>query len=457
MNLLKNKKRCRFFSLAFFSLYVLVFFLLPSHSLRADEKKPPVIDKDYLEYSATSAYLKAETAFLEEDTQSALEYLRTAQIFSGNSFHLLERKADFYKKEGLLTEALHHYRKSIEKYGEQPRIQKKIMEAYVLNELNDLALKENEKLLQKEPDSFLLWFQKSLILMGEKKWDKSLKVFQHLLSQELSLEKASQVLAFQSYVFTQLDKKLSALKSYQSLLALDFPEEVIALRIADLYRKMGKEGWAMDYVSQFQTKKVITKYNSYFLFDVAFSAGDWVQAFQQTENLEALGNLKKHHRFYKALYLSESQKYDRAIPYLKDLLSEDPKKGQYQYMLAANYAKSHQMEQALITYKKISETSPFFLVSRLDLAQLLEQQGEHEKSLSLLKSLAFGKTVRPLVVSEYAKSLWKLGERKQALFVLTTALEKFPFHLELLSLKASYSKKLGSTDSKKMDLAESLL
>lgn len=413
-----------------------------SFSSQSFKLKQPVIDNNYLDYQAVLAYLKAETAFLEKDAGLALEHLKTAQVFSRDSSHLIERRADFYKQEGLCTEAVNVYKKWINKYGAQTRIQKKIMECYVLNGLNDLALKTNESLLKKEPESFWLWFQKSILLIGEKKWSEGLKVFQYLLSQELTLEEKAQTLAFQSYAFSQLEKKEDALKSYHRLLGLGFPNEPAVLRIGDLYRKIGKEAWAISYVSQFQIKRAVTKHNASFLFDIAFSSGDWEQAFKQTENLEALGSLKKPHRFYRAFYLGELEKHEQAIPYLRDLVFEDPKNGQYQYMLAFSYVKKDQIKKAFSAYKKVSPTSPYFLISRLDLAKLLEKQGENEKSLSLLKSLAFGETMRPFAVSEYAKSLWKLGERKKALVVLTSALKQAPSNADLLNLKASYSEKL---------------
>ena len=420
---------------------------LKSFSVNQEIKKSPVIDNNYLDYSTDLAYLKAETAFLEKKTDLALDQINKAQIFSRKPAHLIERTGDFYKKEGLLTESIHYYKKWIQRYGEEPRIRKKIMECYVLNGLNDLALKENERLLKKEPDSFLLGFQKSILFMGEKKWEESLKLFEQLLAQKRSLEEASQILAFQSYALNELGRKKLALKSFHRLLELDFPSEPVALRIGDLYRKTGKEDWSIAYVSQFQIKSGITKYNSSFLFDVAFSSGDWGQAFQQTENLEALGSLNQPHRFYRAFYLSELKKYDLSIPYLKDLLTEEPNNGQYQRLLAVSYEKTNQPERALAVYKKVSSSSPYFLISALEQARLLEKQGELEESLSLLKSLVDRETMSPLAVSEYAKSLWRLGERKQALFVLTSALEQAPSNSELLNLKSAYSEKLSFVES----------
>lgn len=407
------------------------------------DKKSPIIDKNYLAYQSSLAYLKAEASFLEGKTDMALQYLKTAQVFSTESSHLLERKADFYKKEGLCAEAIQNYKR----IGQKPRVQKKIIECYAFNDLNALAIELSENLLQESPQDFLLWFQKSLLLIGQHQWEKALETYKHLLSLDLSLGEKAQTLAFQSYAFLLSSQPEEALKSFQQILALDFPPEPIVLRIAELYNKSGKTDWAMSYLSEFQTKKAITKYNSDFLFDLFFAEGKFEEAFQQTKHLEDLGKLKKQHRFYRAFYLGELQQHDRAIPYLKDLLMEDSKNGQYQYMLAFSYAQKGEIKEALLNYEKVSPQSSYFLLARLELAKLLQKEGEFNKSLSVLKKLAFGERIRPFAVSEYAKSLWHLGERKQALFILTSALKQAPADTELLNLKANYSEKLKLVES----------
>ena len=418
-------------------------------------KEPVVIDNDYLDYASDLAYLKAESSFLENDLAGALEYMETAQIFSrDDGAYLLERKADFYKKEGFLTEAIQIYQRSLKKDGTQTRVQKKIMECYVLNDLNELALQENKKLLAQEPDSFLLRFQQVVLLMAEQKWQKSLTLLNQLLSQDLSLEDKTSTLAFQSYALSTLGKEKEALKSYKSLMSLDLPEEAVILRVGDLYRRIGKEKWAINYVRQFQDQGMVTKYNASFLFDVAFAVGDWEQAFQQTEYLEALGNLQNPHRFYRAFYLVEKKNHVASIPYLRDLLIEDPDNGQYQYLLGVSYSKMNELEQAFKNYQKVSDSSPYFLLSQLDLARLLEKQGEQEKSLALLKKLSFGVKMSPFAVSEYAKKLWQIGNKKQALNVLNVALKEDPSNSELLSLKDSYSKEVSFVELEKVSFLE---
>ena len=417
----------------------------------ADSKtQPVVIDNAYLDYSSDLAYLKAESSFLEQDLAGALDYMDTAQLFSRDGAYLLERKADIYKKEALLTEAIQLYQRSLKKSGTKTRVQKKIMECYVLNGLNELALQENKKLLEKEPDSFLLRFQQVVLLMSEQKWQKSLVLLNQLLSQELSLDEKAPTLAFQSYALSTLGKEKEALKSYKSLMSMDLPEEATVLRVGDLYKRIGKETWAINYVRQFQEQGMVTKHNASFLFALAFAVGDWEQAFQQTEHLEALGNLKKDHRFYRAFYLLERKNHVASIPYLKDLLIEEPDNGQYQYLLAISYSKMNELEQAFKSYQKVPASSPYFLLSQLDLARLLEKQGEQEKSLALLKKLSFGAKMSPFAVSEYAKKLWKIGNKQQALDVLNVALKEDPLNSELLSLKDSYSKKESHVEFEKV-------
>ena len=220
-----------------------------------------MIDKSYLEYQASLAYLKAEVAFLENQTETALEYLKTARVFSSTpSLHLRERQADFYKKEGLLTEAVYHYKKlAQERHKDNKRLQTKLMECYVLNGLYPMALEENKKLLEKEPDSSLFWLQKAVLLMSQKKWGESLKIFQHILSHNQTLKETAQAVLFQSYVLTKLNRGEEALESFNRLLELEGTDEQTSLSAAGLYKKIGKKRWAVAYLKKFQKERGFTK------------------------------------------------------------------------------------------------------------------------------------------------------------------------------------------------------
>ena len=413
----------------------------------------PLIDKSYLEYQASLAYLKAETAFLEHQTETALEYLKTAQIFSSTpSLHLRERQADFYKKEGLLTEAVYHYKKLEQEHKDKRRFQTKLIECYVLNGLYSMALEENKKLLEKEPDSSPLWFQKAILLMSQKKWDESLKIFQHILSQNQTLKETAQAFLFQSYVLTKLNREEEALERFDRLLELDITDEQTSLSIAGLYKKIGKERWAVAYLKKFQEERGQTKAVSSFLFDTAFSAENWKEAFYYTQQLEDLGELVKKYRFYKVIYLMELRKYEKAVPYLVDLISENPSQGQYHYMLAVSYKENQKWEKATQAYQKVPVSSPYFLLSRLQLAGLWQKQGQSQESLKLLKKLVFETTkMSPKVVFFYVKSLWKLGHKKSAVSVLTLALKKDPLNQDLFNLREAYFKELGLLESASRD------
>ena len=148
----------------------------------------------------------------------------------------------------------------------------------------------------------------------------------------------------------------------------------------------------------------------------------------------------------------ELGKYEKAIPYLVDLISENPNQGQYHYMLAVSYKESQKWEKAAQSYKKVSVSSPYFLLSRLQLAGLWQKQGRPQESLKLLKKLVFENTkMSPKAVFLYAESLWRLGHKKSAVSVLTLALKKDPFNQDLFNLREAYFKELGLLESASRD------
>ncbi|MBC6414948.1 MAG: hypothetical protein GDA46_00935 [Bdellovibrionales bacterium] len=422
-------------------------------NLKSSSKHSIVVDKSYLEYQSNLAYLKAEMAFLEGQSEKALEYLKTAKLFSiTDSFHLKERQADFLKEEGLLTEALYHY-KELEKDDEnKKRIQIKLMECYVLNKLYSMALEENKKLIEKDPKNFVFLFQKAILLISQKKWEESLKVFQNLLAYNPALDEKIQTLLFQSYVLTELNREKEVLKTWKNLFKLDLVDEATSMKLANFYKKIGKTNWAMAYLKKFQKERGVTPKVSLLLFELAFFSNKWKEAFYYTQQLEDLGVLTNQHRLYKVLYLKELKKYEDVIPYLEDLVATNPTHGQYRYMLAVIYRKTERWNKAIHAYQKIPFSSSYFLLSQLQLATLWQKQGQYKESLKLLKRLSFGEEMNPQAVFVYAESLWKIGNKKQAVSVLTLALKEDPHNLELLQLRASYFKELGFLESSLKDI-----
>ena len=135
-----------------------------------------------------------------------------------------------------------------------------------------------------------------------------------------------------------------------------------------------------------------------------------------------------------------------------------PKQGQYLYLLAFTYEKKQNWFLALQTYHQIQKLSPQFLAGQLQIAHILKQIGQKEKSFALLQQLSFpteGKTrVQPLLL--FAESLWESGHEEKALTLLTRGLQSVPFHTDILFLRGLYLKKSGKYQLAVQDIKQIL-
>lgn len=397
------------------------------------------IDKNHLSYQAELAYLKAESDFLNKNIAEGLQHLKTALIFDPKSLPLRERLADTYKEEGLLTEALFIYRQLQEEFQDQPRLNKKMMDCYALNELHQPALKHNLYLIEKDPSDLLLSIQKAVLLMKKEDWTESLKTLQSLESQDSSVLIKAQAILLEAYIFAVQGRQQLAIKKSDQLLEFSVYDQELALQISSFYKTIGQREKAITYLQNFQQEYGPSKAVSSILFDELSQLGDYKQAYNYIQQLESLGSMDEQHYFYSAIYLMEHKRYRLAIPYLKDLTHINPSHGYYYYLLALSYRKSDKTEEALQAYRRVPASSPHFLLSQLELVDLWQKQGNYKDSFSLLERLSFEGSVSVPAVSIYSQSLWKAGQMKKAIEVLNKALEQKPMSKELLKLRNSYS------------------
>ena len=418
---------------------------LKSASSIQKNSQSPIIDSNYFELQADSAYLKGEEAFFAGRRTEALKHFKKALLFAPNSSHLRKQIIQIYEQEGLFAEALSRYKAFSQTMGKNKEFHQKLTNIYTLRGLNNKALEHLQLLLKQEPDHFLPWFKQALLLIHQRDWTEALKALKTAKTKATNLEEKVQVVLSQSYVFACLQDVSQSLKTMSQLARFQIPHEKLVLQIADFYKSLGQHLLALSYLESFQKTQGVTKQISQSLLDYYISSENWEKAGQQMEHIQALGQFANHHYFYMAMLLMEKQDYDRALAYLKDLVSAEPKQGQYLYFLAFIYEQQKQWIKALETYNQVQVSSPHFLAAQLQAAQLLKQMGQQKKSFSLLEKLSFSSygDIRPQALLLYSESLWNSKYRKKALNVLTRGLERQPFHIDLLFLRGFYFKQSG--------------
>ena len=419
--------------------------------------RSPIIDRNYFELRADSAYLKGEEAFFEGNNIKALRYFKKAALFAPNSLHLQKRVAEIYEQEGLFAEALNQYEVLAQNTSKNKDFHQKLTEIYTLKGLHKKALKNHQSLLKQDPDNFSLYFQRAILLIHQEDWTEALKALKQAETKALHPEEKAQIILSKSYIFAKLQKFSKSLETMNELTDLQIHAEELILKIAELYKSMGQNSLAIRYLENFQEIKGITKSVSKLLLDYYISAADWKKTFQQLLQIQTFGYFEDHHYFYMAMILMEKQSYDWALVFLKDLVAKEPKSGQYLYFMAFAYEQKQEWLKALKTYNQVSLSNPLFLTTKLQVSQVLRKMGRQKESFSLLNKLSFSKkgiSLQALLL--YAESLWNSGFKKQALHVLTKGLDYKPFQADLLFLRGLYLKKSGQTDLALKDMNQIL-
>lgn len=404
-----------------------------------------IIDSNYLEIQADIAYLKGEEAFYKGNNKSALSHFQSALIFAPKSPFLKQKIAQIYEQEGLSAEALYYYKALLKKDFKKEELYQQITNIYLQQGLNEPAHKYLQQLLNQKPGLFSLWLRQALLFIHQKDWKSALKSLKQGKSKAHHTEEKIQALLAESHVFAQLNRKPALLDNMNQISQMPFPSEELALQVAQLYKSLGQDDQALNYLEKFQESKDTTKALSEELFNYYTENNNYEKALKQLKKIQYQGELENQHFFYMTLLLIEKKQYDQALLFLKDLINEHPENGHYLYLKAGVYEQQKKWQTALKIYDQVPSHSPHFLTAHLQTAHLLNKTGQKRKAFSLFKKLAFspdGKP-RPQALLLYAESLWNEGYKKKALTLLTKGLKQKPFHPDLLFLRGIYLKESG--------------
>ena len=397
--------------------------------LKHNHSHSPVIDQNYFELQADSAYLKGEEAFFQGNNIEALKHFKQALLFAPHSIHLRVRTANIYEQERLSAEALSHYKALLQKPEKNKEIYHKLVDFYTLNGLHKKAFEHYQYFLKRDPDNFLLRLKQALLLINQEDWTSALKALSTAEQKSLSLEEKVQAILSQAYVFAKLQNIPKSLKTMNKLAHFHIPEEELVLKIADFHKSLGQDFLALSYLENFQKSQGATKSVSSALLDYYISSANWNKAIQQMELAQALGHFENHHYFYMAMLLMEKQEYNQALLFLKDLTRKEPKNSQYLYFLALVYEQQKKWKKALKTYNKVQKSSLHFLAANLQSAQLLQKTGHKKESFALLNKLTFSPNgdISPQALLLYSESLWNSGHKEKALQYFIQRIEKQAF------------------------------
>ena len=413
-------------------------------------------DSSYLQVQADSLFLKGEKAFSSGQWSEGVQFLKQAISYNPGSTYLRQRLAEHYTTAGLWTEASAQYEAALEKNPLSHSIRHRLAEIYAFNNLTGEALKHYAILLKRNPDNFPSLFQYARLLIKEKKWSQALKILKTAKKRASGTDQQIEILLAEISVYGSLNLPQQQKKRLARAKTLQPHREDLALKLAYLYTQFAKPALAINVLQDYQNRHR-SPLASQTLADLFMVLNQKTKALQQLLKLKDMGALNPSRYFYLAGLLIERKEYERAIPFLRDLLIRpSPLSDRFHYMLGTVYEKQGKLSQALKEYENIPAKSNLFVSSRIQQAQILRDQGKESQALTLLEPVIFIPRQAPRALLLYTHLLWKKQKTKKTLNVLTEGLKHFPQHRDILFLRGLSFSRVGKFQNALKDMEQIL-
>jgi len=400
----------------------------------SDSTDAVTIDQNYFQIQADGLYLKAEMAYYNNQAAKAIDYLKEALLQDPHSIHFRTRLADIYREEKLFAEASLQYKFLIQNTG-HPEFSYKLAEIYSLRGLNKAAMQLYGK----------SHFQKARLLMENQQWNRALKFLNSSLKQTETLLDKAEILLLKAYIYERQSNKLKAKQVFQNLLNLNVTNESFILKASQFYTESKQWKRAQSLLLSYQQKEEASVRVAKALFMLFLSLDQMDLVYKQFLLLEKLAALEDTHYLFITSFLISKNRYQEAIPFLKDLKYKHPDKGYYRYLLGFVYEENRDWKAALKEYESLSKSSGYFTRAQMQIGQIWKKQGNSQKALKILRkaSLPLKNLKDPKILLVYAQYLWEEGEAQNAILVLKKASNVFITNTDILFLKAFYLKQLG--------------
>ena len=426
-----------------------------------------IIDSHFLQSQADLEYLKAEEALHTNKKSEALQFLQKALSYKPKSNHLRTKLANIYFEEGFFSEAVRQYEFLLNQMPSDTKARHLLAEIYAFSDLNQEALKQYQILIQQKPDHFDFQFQKLGLLIREEKWSQSLFELAQLKTSARTKEDKARILFAEAYIYNTTNQnkkyqsKLEEIKNFKP----DKEEDI--LKLSDLYIQNQNLTSAYLVLEDYQNRSENTEEVTQKLFELYKNNKQKQQAYEQANKLKQAGVLNPEQYFYMASFWVEKEQYDKAIPFLKDLITDSLSKNQphsvqivnySKYVLGMIYERMQLSELAIKFYTDIPKQSSYFVSAHIQLAYLFYAENKQKQAIHVLKKLHSHSQITPKVFLLQAQFLFDSNKKKEALKVLTKGLNNGFFHHspDLLFLRGFYLSQMGKIDLSIKDMEELL-
>lgn len=406
------------------------------------------IDPTYLRTQADYQFAMGEAYSLEGNRQKAIEAFKMTLVYDPESPAVHLRLATEYLKSGFLSEALEQAEMVVAKDTKNVEARLLLGGLYSTMKSYDKAVAQYEQILKIQPSNNEAPLYLGAVWSEQKQFEKAVKSFETLAKNP---EYMTPHLAWYYIGRVRMDQSgdaaaKAAEKSFRKALELKPDHVDSAIALGSLFNKRKQESKGLEVMARFQKEQGPSAKLAEILGQIYIEKGQYDEAYEQLEILEAQGEDPLSTKLRMALILIEKKLYDRATVKLEDILKEAPDSDKVRFYLAAVYEESKQDEKAIVHFKKIPADSQYFEESVVHAAYLMKGAGRLDEAISFLEQGLASKKEHAQMYAMYASLLDERGDYRKAAASLEGAIAKFPENAQLRFYYGTVSDRLGHKD-----------
>lgn len=408
-----------------------------------DEK----IDPLYLRTQADYHFSMGEALSYEGQSEKAIESFKLVMVYDPNSAHVPLRLAAEYVKLGMLSEALEFAELSAQK--DPNFVEARLLLGGLYSTLKDYdqAINAYQTALQFDPQNTEAPLYLSAIYAEMGNYELATKSLKRLLENE-EYETPYLVHYYLGRVYAEQKEPASkaAEKSFKKALEIKPSHIESIMALTALYLRDGQSDKAIQVMTNYQRDHGPNLRVAEWLAQRYLEEEKYEEALAQYEFLEAAGADDLNLKVRMALIFIEQKQFERAVVKLRDILKIVPESDKIRFYLAAVYEETKEFDQAIEQFKLIPVQSQFYGEAMLHAAYLLKQIGQKEEALSLVTASLQKRKDVPQLYALYASLLDEKGDFKKAAGILEDASSRFPDHVQLKFFLGTIHDRLGNKD-----------
>lgn len=408
----------------------------------------PLLDNAYLTSQADFHFTMGETFGYEGQSPKAVEEYKLTLIYDPKSVHVRIRLAQEYVRMGMITEAVEQAEIAVEMAPKNLEARMLLGGLYSGLKMFDPARAQFEKVIEIDETNAEAAIFLGALLAEDRKYDEAVKYFE-TLTKNPKFKESERAYYYIGRVCAEQgqSKYADAQKAFSQALKIkpEFPEAALALGM--LYKAQGREQEMEKLLRSFQEKfgperEMARQLSHYFL-----EKEDFDRALEQLEFIDGFERDNLNVKIQIALILIEQKKYEAAAQRLEDVLMQAPESDKVRYYLGAVYEEIGKPQLAIIHYKEIGPASTYFAEAVVHTAHLQKGLNQLDQAVQTVERALAKQEDVPQLYAYYATLLDEKKSYKQAVKMLTGAVERFPTSTQLHFFLGTMQDRVGDSKS----------